>query len=96
MFWTYVPETFPLRARALGVGIITFAQYTMNALLSLIFPDLIAAIGTWVFLLFAIMSGLAVWFILTQVIETKGKSLEEIEEYWQERADIPAEALVTK
>ena len=96
VFWTYVPEIFPLRARALGVGIITFAQYTMNALLSLIFPDLIESIGTWVFFLFAIMSGLAVWFILTQVIETKGKSLEEIEEYWQERANIPDEALATK
>lgn len=85
VFWTYVPEIFPLRARALGVGIITFAQYTMNALLSLIFPDLLNAIGTWLFLLFAIISGIAVWFIHTRVIETKGKTLEEIEEYWIQR-----------
>ncbi len=88
VFWSYVPEIFPLRARALGVGIITFAQYTMNALLSLIFPDLIAAIGTGVFLIFAVMSAIAVWFILTRVIETKGKTLEEIEAYWQESADV--------
>lgn len=84
VFWSYVPEIFPLRARALGVGIITFSQYTLNALLSLIFPDLIEAIGTWVFFLFAIMSCLGVWFVLTHVIETKGKSLEEIEAHWQQ------------
>lgn len=85
VFWSYVPEILPLKARALGMGVITFTQYLLNAIFSLIFPVILEKIGINIFYFFAALSLLAVLYIKRYVLETKGKSLEDIEEYWQER-----------
>lgn len=85
VFWTYVPEILPLKARGLGVGLITFSQYLMNAIFSWLFPIILEAIGINIFYFFAALSLFAVWYIHKYVYETKGKSLEAIEKYWQTR-----------
>lgn len=86
VFWTYVPEILPLRARALGVGVITFSQYLLNAIFSLIFPIVLEKIGINVFYIFAFLSFVAVIFIKAKVYETKGQSLEAIEQYWADKS----------
>ncbi|MFC6322675.1 sugar porter family MFS transporter [Companilactobacillus baiquanensis] len=85
VFWSYVPEILPLKARALGMGVITFTQYLFNALFSLVFPIILEAIGINIFYFFAALSLFAVWYIHKYVLETKGKSLEEIESYWEHK-----------
>lgn len=85
VFWTYVPEILPLKARGLGVGLITFSQYLMNAIFSWLFPIILEAIGINIFYFFAALSLWAVWYIHKNVYETKGKSLESIESYWETR-----------
>ncbi|MBC9721465.1 MAG: sugar porter family MFS transporter [Lactobacillus sp.] len=85
VFWSYVPEILPLKARALGMGVITFTQYLLNAIFSLVFPVILEKIGINIFYFFAALSLFAVWYIKRYVLETKGKSLEDIEEYWQKR-----------
>ncbi|MDC4185973.1 sugar porter family MFS transporter [Loigolactobacillus coryniformis] len=83
VFWSYVPEILPLKARALGMGVITFTQYLLNAIFSLIFPIILEAIGINIFYFFAALSAFAVWYIHKYVLETKGRTLEDIEHYWE-------------
>ncbi|MCH4170232.1 MAG: sugar porter family MFS transporter [Lactobacillus sp.] len=83
VFWSYVPEILPLKARALGMGVITFTQYLLNAIFSLVFPIILEMIGINIFYFFAALSAFAVWYIHKYVLETKGKSLEEIEVFWE-------------
>lgn len=85
VFWSYIPEIFPLRARALGMGIITFAQYALNFVFSLTFPMFLVWMGNNVFLLYALLSIIAIFYIHYKAIETKEKTLEEIEDYWIEK-----------
>lgn len=87
VFWSYVPEILPLKARALGMGVITFTQYLLNAVFSLVFPIILEQIGINIFYFFAALSAIAAWYIKKNVLETKGKSLEEIENYWETKSN---------
>ncbi len=57
----------------------------MNAIFAWLFPIILEAIGINIFYFFAALSLWAVWYIHRNVYETKGKSLESIEHYWETR-----------
>lgn len=79
--WVYLAEIFPLHIRGLGIGISVFFGWGINGFVSLLFPSLVSGVGISVsFLIFAVIGVFALLFIVTQLPETRGRSLEEFEE----------------
>jgi sugar porter (SP) family MFS transporter len=79
--WVTLSEIFPLKMRAFGMGTSVFVLWLTNAFLGLYFPTLVSAIGiTGCFFGFAVVNLLALVFVRTQVPETRGRTLEELEE----------------
>ncbi len=82
--WVLTAEIFPLEIRGKAVSIALFINWFAS--LFVVWPFLFL-IDIWgisgAFFLFAGMSVLALLFVYFFVPETKGKTLEEIQEYWQ-------------
>jgi len=78
--WVYISEVFPTRVRAKGQAIGTSTLWVTNALISGIFPVLAKKSSATPFFFFAAM--MLIDFILVAVIypETKGISLEKLEQ----------------
>ncbi|MFC3225707.1 sugar porter family MFS transporter [Marinibaculum pumilum] len=78
--YVVMAEVFPARVRSLGMGIAAAMAWGVNAIVSVAFLPLAAAIGmSGVFALFAAICAIAFVFVWVLVPETRGRSLEEIE-----------------
>jgi sugar porter (SP) family MFS transporter len=83
VFWTLVSEIFPNRIRGKALAFASFTQWIFNFLVVLLFPHFLASFGgAKTFLFLALMSLIQWLFTYIYVPETKGKSLEEIEQIW--------------
>ncbi|KGJ71877.1 major facilitator transporter [Cryobacterium roopkundense] len=83
LVWLMIAEIFPLKMRGLMIGITVLVLWLTNAIVSLVFPSLVASMGFATFLLFAAVGFLAILFVATSVPETRGKTLEELEEHFK-------------
>ncbi len=80
VFWLLISEIFPLAVRGRGMSVASVANWGMNFVVTLVFPPLVAALGSAsAFLVFAVLSVGAFIFTWAEVPETRGRSLEEIE-----------------
>jgi MFS transporter, SP family, sugar:H+ symporter len=85
--WIMLPELFPTKVRGIGTGAATFALHGANLIVSLLFPILLEAIGiSYLFYIFAVIGILAFLFVKFFTTETRGKSLEQIEEDLRNRS----------
>lgn len=81
--WVVISEIFPIKMRGLAMSVATLMLWISVYFVTQFFPYLLEEIGAaYTFWLFAAMSFLAFIFVYTRVPETKGKSLEEIENEW--------------
>lgn len=79
--WVMLPEVLPLHVRGAAMGVAIALHWFANFAVSQSFPLLTEALSPGaVFLGYAGIGVLATLFVLAKVKETKGKSLEEIEE----------------
>jgi len=79
--WVMLSEIFPLHMRGFGIGVSVFFLWITNAFLGLYFPTLIETVGiTGSFFMFAFVGVLSLIFVWTQVPETRGRTLEAVEE----------------
>ncbi len=80
VIWVILSEMFPnnIRARASSIG--SFSHWFFNAVTSFLFPVVAGAVGIgYVFVFYAIATLMSFFFFRKYLIETKGKSLEELE-----------------
>jgi MFS family permease len=88
IMWIMIGEVFPLKIRGLGVGVSSVANWTANLIVALTFPLLLSQAGETVFLIFAIMAAASIFFVKFKVIETRGRSLERIEQALYEKHNL--------
>ena len=79
--WLMMTEIFPLNLRGRAVSIATMTSWGCNLIVSFTFLSLLQAIGSsYTFWLYAVVGVFGFIFVWRFVPETKGKSLEEIEQ----------------
>lgn len=81
--WILVSEVFPLKIRGISMSICTVSNFAFNFFVVASFPVLLNRIGgAYTFGMFGIVSILCLIFVYFFVPETKGISLETIENNW--------------
>lgn len=79
--WVYLAEVFPNRIRGLALAAATLLLWLADFIVAYAFPVMVERLGTAATLLtYAGFCGLAFVYVLAKVPETKGKSLEQIEQ----------------
>lgn len=80
MIWVNLSEIFPSRVRAQGQSLGCSTHWIMNALLSWVFPLMAAQSQSGPFVFFFVMVVLQFFVVLFFFPETRGISLEEIQQ----------------
>lgn len=86
LVWLMLAEIFPLKIRSFAIGLCVFMLWIANAVVALGFPTVVSALGIApTFFIFAGLGVLALLFIYTQVPETRGRSLEQLEDQFRKQ-----------
>ncbi|MGB5668044.1 MAG: sugar porter family MFS transporter [Maribacter sp.] len=81
VMWVLFSELFPNRVRGLAISFVGLINLAIAFGVQLLFPWELTVLGNAkTFLIYAIFAIIGFFFILIKVPETKGKSLEELEE----------------
>ncbi|SAL99551.1 hypothetical protein [Absidia glauca] len=78
--WLYPAEIFSLRARAKGMSLAVGSNWLSNFCIGLWTPPMLEAIGFGTYVFYAAFNVIAFFVVYFFFVETKGKSLEEIDE----------------
>ncbi len=86
IFWLLIAEIYPLQIRGLAEGTAAGSNWIFNLVVSITFLSLVQAMGpSWTFWLYGVLSIAAFVFSYYMVPETRGRTLEEIEQGWRTR-----------
>ena len=81
IFWLLISEIYPLKIRGIAEGTAAGTNWAANLLVSLTFLSLVQALGpSWTFWLYGLLATGSLLFSYFMVPETKGRTLEEIEQ----------------
>ena len=82
--WLLISEVFPLSVRGIGMSIGSLSHWGFNAIIAFTFLKLVNSLGVdLTFWCYAIVCLLGLVWGNYYIPETKGKSLEEIEQHWR-------------
>ena len=82
--WVLIAEIFPNKIRGKAVAIAVAAQWAANYFISSTYPFMMEFSGGLTYGFYGLMSVLSLIFVWKMVPETKGKTLEEMDELWKE------------
>jgi SP family galactose:H+ symporter-like MFS transporter len=86
--WLLISEVFPTSVRGVGMSIGSLSHWGFNAIISFTFLKLVNGIGiAETFWMYSGVCILGLWWGYYFIPETKGKSLEQIEEHWSKGGD---------
>ena len=78
--WTLFSEIFPSKIKGIAISVVGFFNSLVSFSVTQVFPWELSNLGpTMTFAIYALLSICALLFVKRFVIETKGKSLEELE-----------------
>lgn len=81
VMWTMLSEIFPGNVKGIAISVVGFFNSLVSYTVTQFFPWELTNLGpTITFAIYAVMAILSLVFVLKYVIETKGKTLEEVEE----------------
>lgn len=81
VIWVFISEIFPNHLRASGQAFGSSTHWVLAAIIPSMIPFLFSTIGAGVvFLIFTLMMVFQLFFVIFMMPETKGKSLEELQE----------------
>ena len=81
VMWALVSEIFPSKIKGIAISVVGFFNSLVSFSVTQVFPWELSNLGpTMTFAIYALLSLLALLFVKRYVIETKGRSLEEVEE----------------
>jgi MFS family permease len=81
VMWTLLSEIFPGNIKGIAISVVGFFNSLVSYTVTQFFPWELTNLGpTMTFAIYAAMAVLSLLFVKKYVIETKGKSLEEVEE----------------
>ena len=88
VIWVLLAEMFPNNIRARGSSIGSFSLWSFNTLTAFLFPIVASTFEgsngiAYAFMFYTIMTVVSYFFFKRYLIETKGKTLEEIEKHWE-------------
>jgi sugar porter (SP) family MFS transporter len=87
VFWLLIAEIYPLTIRGAAMSVATIANWAANFVVTISFLTLLNAIGgAGVFFLFGGLTLVALIFFARKVPETKGRSLQQLEQELTGRA----------
>jgi MFS family permease len=84
LVWIFAAEGFPDHLRGIGASLMLFTNLTTNLIIAQFFLDLLTAVGgTVTYSLLLTITALAWLFVYTLAPETKNRSLDEVQSYWE-------------
>lgn len=78
--WVYLSEIFPVKSRGVGMGLAVLVLWVANGVLALTVPEIVGAVGMGLFVIFAVVNVGSFVFIWKAVPETRGRTLEKLED----------------
>lgn len=80
VMWALISEVFPSKIKGIAISVVGFFNSLVSFSVTQVFPWELSNLGpTLTFAIYAVLSFCAIIFVYKFIIETKGKTLEEIE-----------------